>query len=339
MASLDVSPQELRQTEIHDAWRGYNRDEVDELLERAAATIERLGTDLARGQAQTAAAPRPAAAAPAPAPAAPPVVPERRITAADTDVLARTLQLAQRAADEAIAEAELKARRMIEESEAKATVLVNDAELTARRIAETERARLDEDIRSLESARATLAADVEALERFEVDYRERIRLSIEHALSTLESTAVSSDGKPELHEIELPAPVETMPAREPGATIALDALEPFPEPGADGPIAESGPGAEWDAPRAAAWDQDDDAPASTGGWERPRIAADAAAPAPAYDAPYDADADYGDASNLDDDAFFASLREAVHDDGPLTSEDYGDLEDHDEHRGLFRRRR
>jgi DivIVA domain-containing protein len=40
MASMDVSPQELRDVEIREAWRGYHRDDVDELLERAAATIE-----------------------------------------------------------------------------------------------------------------------------------------------------------------------------------------------------------------------------------------------------------------------------------------------------------
>ena len=42
MASMDVTPQELRDIEIREAWRGYHRDDVDELLERAAATIEDL---------------------------------------------------------------------------------------------------------------------------------------------------------------------------------------------------------------------------------------------------------------------------------------------------------
>ena len=39
---MDVTPQELRDIEIREAWRGYHRDDVDELLERAAATIEHL---------------------------------------------------------------------------------------------------------------------------------------------------------------------------------------------------------------------------------------------------------------------------------------------------------
>ena len=43
---MDVTPQELRSSEIKDSWRGYDRDEVDDLLERAAVTIESLTQDL-----------------------------------------------------------------------------------------------------------------------------------------------------------------------------------------------------------------------------------------------------------------------------------------------------
>ncbi|MBM3661223.1 MAG: DivIVA domain-containing protein, partial [Actinobacteria bacterium] len=39
---MDVTPQELRDIEIRESFRGYHRDVVDELLERAAATIEHL---------------------------------------------------------------------------------------------------------------------------------------------------------------------------------------------------------------------------------------------------------------------------------------------------------
>ena len=40
---MDISADELRTIEIKEEKRhGYNRDDVDELLERGAATIERL---------------------------------------------------------------------------------------------------------------------------------------------------------------------------------------------------------------------------------------------------------------------------------------------------------
>jgi hypothetical protein len=51
----------------------------------------------------------------------------------------------------------------------------------------------------------------------------------------------------------------------------------------------------------------------------------------------------GHGDSLDDDAFFASLREAVRDDAPLGADDddaaFFDEEDTEEHRRLFKRRR
>jgi hypothetical protein len=76
------------------------------------------------------------------------------------------------------------------------------------------------------------------------------------------------------------------------------------------------------------------------------------APAPSSDAPSSTEAtraplfppDAADAEPLDDEAFFASLREAVSDQSPLGPRDElpdstGSYEDDDEKSGLFRRRR
>jgi hypothetical protein len=81
----------------------------------------------------------------------------------------------------------------------------------------------------------------------------------------------------------------------------------------------------------AAWD-----PAPAGGWTDAPTAAvvDDVAEYPAADEPH--------GESLDDDAFFASLREAVRDDAPLGQDDaqyYEDEEDTEEHRRLFKRRR
>src|ERR1700674_5639269 len=108
MASMDVTPQELRDIEIREAWRGYHRDDVDELLQRAAATIEHLEEQVRQAQIRATQAPAPPAArTAAPAVTPPPVAerpPERRPAGVDTDVIQRTLVLAQKAADEAVAE-------------------------------------------------------------------------------------------------------------------------------------------------------------------------------------------------------------------------------------------
>src|SRR4051794_39713620 len=108
---MDVTPQELRSSEIKDSWRGYDRDEVDDLLERAAVTIESLTQTLQDVQSRPAPVAAAAAAA-APAPAAPAEVPLPS-SRDDAEMLQRTLLLAQRAADDAVNEAQARAKQML----------------------------------------------------------------------------------------------------------------------------------------------------------------------------------------------------------------------------------
>ncbi|MFO1537486.1 MAG: DivIVA domain-containing protein, partial [Actinomycetota bacterium] len=177
---MDITPHELRDIEIRESFRGYHRDDVDDLLERAASTIEHLEHQIRVLQERLAAAPAPAARrepapAPTPAPApAPAPVPVPQAPSGSGDVIQRTLILAQRAADEAVAE----------------------AESTARRIAETERRRIETEIVQLTSTRDALSADVDALERFVTEYRERIRRAIEAELVHLNASAAVSDRQP-----------------------------------------------------------------------------------------------------------------------------------------------
>lgn len=321
--AIDVTPQELRDIEIREAWRGYHRDDVDELLERAAATVEHLQDHVRQLQSRAPSAPAPAAA-PAPPTRAPGV---------DTDVIQRTLILAQKAADEAVAEARSRAEHLLEESEAKAQALVSDAEATARRIAESERQRIEADIRQLTATRDALNADVDALERFEREYRERLRRAIEAELEYLGSVQGSpSDPRPQPQDVSLLTDV--------GGLLRDD--------DASGPsrVAEAG-GTRRDerepASVSTSWDLE-----PPGGWGEPQTAepqtamvvddtGEQALPSRAGPGPAD------EAHPLDDDAFFASLREAVRDEAPLGPGDRGqyDFEDDepDDRRGLFRRRR
>ena len=141
---MDVTPQELRSSEIKDAWRGYDRDEVDDLLERAAVTIESSTQKLQ----EAASRPRP-----------PPRRPHPRLRQWQRRRRCRSRRVAKtptccsarccsRSAPPTTRsnEAQARARQMLEESEAKAQSLVSDAEATARRIAERERRRLEAEI-------------------------------------------------------------------------------------------------------------------------------------------------------------------------------------------------
>src|SRR4051812_24467284 len=198
---MDVTPRELRDVEIREAFRGYNRDEVNDLLERAAAAIESLnerlrvlGERLANGSEESG---------------------RGRET---EDMLHRTLLLAQRAADEAIAEAEEKARVVIEEAEARSRNMLADAAIEARRTTESERRRLEHEITELQSRRDALSTDVDGLEHFESDYRTRLVSAIEsdlhaieHDLQAIRERAAAAPGdKPAISDAPESDPSETM---------------------------------------------------------------------------------------------------------------------------------
>src|SRR3954470_9184585 len=221
---MDVTPQELRSSEIKDSWRGYDRDEVDDLLERAAVTIDSLTQDLQE------AASRPAPAAPAPAPVAAAAATDMPLPSSrdDADMLQRTLLLAQRAADDAVNEAQARSKQLLEESEAKAPALVSDPEAPPRRIAEGERRRLEAELLDLSARREQLRADADALEEYVAGYRDRIRAAIEGDLANLGGEVAPPSDRPELHEVEIPI------EREPAPTAAVAAVvEPAPAPDVD----------------------------------------------------------------------------------------------------------
>jgi DivIVA domain-containing protein len=328
---MDVTPQELRDVEIREAWRGYHRDDVDELLERAAATIEHLDEQTHQAQARAAQAPTPPPVR-TPAVTPPPVAPtpERRVPSVDTDVIQRTLVLAQKAADEAVSEAKATAQQMVRDSETKAQQVVSEAENSARRIADTERRRLEDEIAQLTAARDTLNADVDALERFEAEYRSRVREAIHSELAALDATGRGHDDRPALHNVNVPAPRSWSPPPETwsGTTESVSAVPAGPSPalpsaGAPTVSIQAVPANEqWDS--EPAWTDTPTAAVVDDSAER--------------NLPPEA----GD--SLDDDAFFASLREAVRDDTPLgsrepTGEHYLESEEPDDQKKLFRRRR
>lgn len=325
---MDVTPQELRSSEIREERRGYDRDQTDDLLERAAATIESLSDRLNRLTERVSEA-------------------ESRVGQGreTEELLQRTLLLAQRTADEAVAEAKARAEQLTREAEERSATMVRDAEVEARRLAEGERRRVEAEVAELAAKRHALATDVDALERFDADYRERLRSAIAADLETLAAReAITPPTRPALHEIDVPegpegyatrttegaldagrradedeAHIEEASAGDSRATVELDALERAEL----GLTETSDEGA----------DTQDAVPGSAQGAE---IGEEAGAPEAVEALPVDDDADESpesthersrrerlfaeeddEADALDDDAFFASLREAVRDDTPL----------------------
>lgn len=181
---MEVTPQELRGAEVKEAFRGYHREEVDALLERAAETIENLTDQLQRPRALS------------------PSLVNRN----DADTIQRTLLLAQRAADNAMAEAEENARVLVEESESKAQTLVSDAAANARRIHDEEMRRHEAEITALLARRDRLQADADALETYASDYRVHVWAAVESDLAKLGVMIEAPSPRPELHDVSPGAP-------------------------------------------------------------------------------------------------------------------------------------
>ncbi len=322
---MDVTPRELRDIDIREGFRGYNRDDVDELLERAAATIEGLNERLRKLTEQVSS-----------------VEGQQGQSRETEEMLHRTLLLAQRAADEAVAEAQFKARQILDEAESKSRAQLAEAESTARRQVDTERRRLETEVIELGSRREALLADVDGLERFESEYRARLRRALETDLESLAGQGpVSPSARPPIHDVDLPAATATSTTPAPPLGAAPQTPQP-PATDAGPPTAEIRGLGTWDLPSRAA-----DAPpafsappVASNAVPNPRPEGSGAEPprAPLFPA------EPADAEPLDDEAFFASLREAVSDQSPLGPRDEmpdstGSYEDDDAKSGLFRRRR
>jgi DivIVA domain-containing protein len=321
MNLMDVTPRELRDIEIREGFRGYNRDDVDELLERAAATIEALNERMRRMSEQVSSTEG--------APAA---------SRETEDMLHRTLLLAQRAADEAVAEAQFKARQILDDAESKSRTQLAEAETSARRQVETERRRLESEVLELASRREALLADVDGLETFESEYRARLRRALEADLEALAGKAnVAPSARPTIHEVDVPAEsgAPNSPQLSPPSTSPQ-----APQSGAASTPVDAGP-ATAEIRGLGTWDLSTPTSESSS-FTSPTPAPSEPAPRTALFPP----AEQTDSEPLDDEAFFASLREAVSDQAPLGPRDEPSsspgstsYEDEEERSGLFRRRR
>jgi DivIVA domain-containing protein len=351
MTRMEITARELRDVEIREAFRGYHRDDVNDLLERAAATIDAANERVRQMSERLSTA----------------QVDSGRSRETE-DILHRTLLLAQRAADEAVAEAQAKARAMVDDAEVQSRRTIADAEAEARLRGETEKRRLEQEVVELAQQRDALTTDIETLSRYESEYRDRLLRALETDLETLRGrTAVAPGPKPETHEIDLPAMSERIARRDedanatreidmravmdepstttstPTGTPSMSSAPPPPVvPAPTGPAAMAAPSASASANSNGTATATEERMIDLGEQER---AEEQQRPP----APIDLLAAEGamDAEVLDDEAFFATLREAVHDEAPLGPRDEeqgSSLFDQDEDevasfKDVFRRRR
>lgn len=204
---MDVTARHIHEKQFHDAWRGYNQEEVDDFLDRVADQVNRLERENAALQERLR------------------DLDQMMATSRSTeDMLKKTLVTAQQAAEEAIATARTKAEELVAEAEARAQ-RANDElkhrvataeEEVRRKTAEVERQQL--------ARRRETQLSIERLESFETEIKRRLKAFLEQQLNALDTLVdKGSPSPPAATSSPAPAaqqPRATEPAARPHATPA-----------------------------------------------------------------------------------------------------------------------
>jgi DivIVA domain-containing protein len=219
----DVQNKEFTTVRLRE---GYDMQEVDEFLDEVEAELSRMHREneelrdklaaVTRGgglvsaadtqgglqrqpEAQGPKAPPPAAATPPPTISTTGVQP--------SDAAAKVLALAQKTADELVADAKGEADRLLAdarqraekidaESSAKVSKIEHDARTRADSLEREAQQRHQQVVGKLESEREHLDNQVENLKAFEREYRSRLKAYLETELRKLETTSGAPDGAP-----------------------------------------------------------------------------------------------------------------------------------------------
>ena len=228
---MDVTPQLLKDVDFREKkFGGYDPDEVDDFLERVGVAIGQLQMRL-REMTQRAEA---AEARLAEQPAAVATTAPSEVD----DTLRRTLLLAQRTADAAVAEAQEDAQRIVAAAQEEAErVRTEDAARHERELAESQdeirragdeaRNRILTEVDELEGIRNQLMADVEVLERHVDDERARLQTTVNTLQGLLDAAGAMAPLEPPVVTAVVPPRAEPEPNYEDPS--AFGAPEVVPE--------------------------------------------------------------------------------------------------------------
>jgi cell division initiation protein len=180
----------LRTVEFRLGLKGYNVDEVDEYLEKAAVEAERLAEQLRQTVERLRQASERIAqlesAGLAPVPVSEPVRAEVAPSPVADDSLQQTLLLAQRFVEQTKRESEEEAGRLVSQAEERARLLLTRAEDEAAQLVTDSQQRLRDEVSRLEGMRAQLATDVENMARHLESERTRLRAMLSEVLKWIE---------------------------------------------------------------------------------------------------------------------------------------------------------
>ncbi|MDQ4126028.1 MAG: DivIVA domain-containing protein, partial [Actinomycetota bacterium] len=170
---MDLTARDIHEKQFHDAWRGYNQEEVDDFLDRVAEVLDRVQRENATLQARVTELDSAVAAS------------------RDTEeMLKKTLVSAQQAAEEAISTAKAKASDLITEAEERARRSIEEAnERVQTAEAEARRKTLEAE-REHERRRTELDANIERLQGLENELKQRIKGFLDQQAQALQGLEI-----------------------------------------------------------------------------------------------------------------------------------------------------
>lgn len=223
---------------------GYDETEVDAFLDEVEAELTKLHEESATLRRQLEGAQLSQAVTPdLPAPqlgaasVAAVISGESKASQGELEeMLRRTLLLAQRTADEVVAEAKADAERRVSSARAEADALRSDGEQHA---ADAERAatmRATVSIAEFEAGKRRLEEQITSLHTFEAEFRGRLRAYLELQLNDLDGARLVPPGEPSADaSVASPPPAEPLEEPEPPAAVhsgsvpaVLPELPPLP---------------------------------------------------------------------------------------------------------------
>ncbi len=199
-----------------------------------------------------------------------------------TDAMKKMLMLAQRTADSAVEEAQASAKNIVADARSKSAEIVAEAEnrserilVEAQKVADELRqertAAIAEEVDTLQSRKADLLTDIEALETYLEDHRVRLRSGVEAITALLEGDLRLED-RPVVHpdpssaaEPVRPSSATSAPAPTTGPTpVAVGTAEPAARPATTVGDLQEAPAPATPTESAAADDEGPEAPAAGG---------------------------------------------------------------------------
>jgi DivIVA domain-containing protein len=217
---MELSSKLLREVEFRDRLRGYDTDEVDEFLEQVAVGVDELRAQLEAARS------------------APPVATAAPAAIEDDDSIRRTLVLAQRTADLAIAEAKSEAEQLVREARAEAERVTSEAAAAASTMRSEAEIELTERVARLGAEREQLEAQIAALTELVDGERRKLSSAIDGLASQLSSLQVSDGFRaaavrpaPSPLLVEEPEPVVGgMPEHDFDLTLTIPERPAAPQP-------------------------------------------------------------------------------------------------------------